>query len=74
MNLNIFCTSLNQYRTTTTSSRKLSEEPRDEIFLEDATHANYFPGLAPTARQMYSTYKHLYESDPFSSKIIAAVE
>ena len=37
MNLNIFCKSLNQYQTTTTSSWKSSEELRDEIFLEDAS-------------------------------------
>ena len=37
-------------------------------------YTNYIPGLTPTARRMYCTYKHLYESDPFSPKTIAAGE
>ena len=37
-------------------------------------YTNYIPGLTPTARRMYSTYKHLCESDPFSPKTIAAGE
>ena len=37
-------------------------------------YTNYIPGLTPTARRMYSAYKHLYKSDPFSPKVIAAGE
>ena len=37
-------------------------------------YTNYIPGLTPTVRRMYYTYKHLYESDPFSHKTIAAGE
>ena len=35
---------------------------------------NYIPGLTTSARQMYSTYKRLYENDLFDHKTIAAGE
>ena len=37
-------------------------------------YTNYIPGLTTSARQMYSTYKRLYENDPFDNKTIAAGE
>ena len=35
-------------------------------------NANYILGLTPTTRRMVSTYKHLYERDPFSPTTIVA--
>ena len=54
-----------QYRTTMISSWKSSEK-----FLSRLCYTNYIPRLRPTAYQMFSMYKHLYESDPFGSKTI----
>ena len=35
-------------------------------------YRNYIPGLTTSTPQMYSTYKRLYENDPFDNKTIAA--
>ena len=37
-------------------------------------YTNYTSGLTTSARQMYSTYRRLYENDPFDNKTIGAGE
>ena len=67
---------LQHVRATPDNYKRFSEIVRTTArhYIPGGCYTNYIPDLTTSARQLYSTYKRLYENDPFDNKTIAAGE